>query len=205
MYSRFYRRAFLIATVLILGSALVKILDPFWGALGWGGVLAFLLYPVHRRLTAKLKGRRSASAAIITALTPFVILLPLAAITVVFARQGIALAGYVRGQSLAITYPALLGKLESYPVIGPAMRLLRENFTITAGQVQGWLETSAQGVLHSVATFGGTAVLSLFGTLVGFFLMIFLLFFLLRDGREMLTHLSRLVPMSGAHRASLLK
>lgn len=55
-----------------------------------------------------------------------------------------------------------------------------------------------------MAALSGTAVLSLFGTLVGFFLMIFLLFFLLRDGRAMLTHLSRLVPLSTAHRMRLL-
>ena len=205
MYSRFYRRAFLIATVLILGTALMKILDPFWGALSWGAVLAFLLHPLHRWLTGKLKGRRSASAAIITVLTPFVILLPMAAIAVVFARQGIALATYVRGHSIStVTYPALLAKLEAYPVIGPAMRMLRENYTITAEQVQGWLENGAQTALHSIATFSGSAVLSLFGTLVGFFLMIFLLFFLLRDGREMIVHLSRLVPLTTAHRTRLL-
>src|SRR5688572_24369562 len=152
MYSRFYRRAFVIATVVILGSALLKILDPFWGALGWGAVLAFLLHPLHQRLTARLKGRKSLSAGIVTGLTPFVILLPLAAVAVIFARQGIALAAYVRGRSLTLTYPTLLSKLETYPVIGPAMRLLRENFTITAEQLRGWLENSAQAALHSAAT-----------------------------------------------------
>jgi len=204
MYSRFYRRAFLIATVLLLGMALVKILDPFWGALGWGAVLAFLLHPLHRWLTRKLNGRKSAAAATLTILTPFVILLPLAALAVVFARQGIALATYLRGRTLAITYPALLAKLEAYPVIGPAMRMLRENYTVTAEQLQGWLENGAQSALHSAASLGGTAVLSLFGTLVGFFLMIFLLFFLLRDGGEIIAHLSRLVPLTTAHRARLL-
>ena len=47
--------------------------------------------------------------------------------------------------------------------------------------------------------------LGVVGTLVGFFLMLFLLFFLLRDGRMMLTHGLRLVPDDGcATRASSL-
>ena len=53
---RFYRRAFLIATVAILGYLLLQLLEPLWGPLGWAVILTFLLYPLHEWLTRKLKG-----------------------------------------------------------------------------------------------------------------------------------------------------
>jgi predicted PurR-regulated permease PerM len=42
------------------------------------------------------------------------------------------------------------------------------------------------------------------GTLVSFFLMLFLLFFLLRDGQTMVMHMMRLVPMDPERRGRLL-
>jgi predicted PurR-regulated permease PerM len=44
-----------------------------------------------------------------------------------------------------------------------------------------------------------------FGTLVGFFIMLFMLFFFLRDGRGIVEALTRLVPTEPARRAQLLK
>lgn len=203
MYSPFYRRAFLVATVLVLGYGLLKILDPFWGALGWAAFLAFFLYPVHVWLTAKLKGRVSLSAGIITGLTPFCVIAPLAVLGIVFARQVANLVDYLRTLDYS-TYPEILARLESYPVIGRAFGWLRDELSVTAEQVRGWAIDGAQSLLKSAASVGGNVVLGVVGTLVGFFLMLFLLFFLLRDGRAMLMHVVRLVPLEDSRRRALI-
>lgn len=52
-----YRKAFVVVVAALFALALYWMLAPFWGALAWGICLAFLLAPVHRRLTRKLKGR----------------------------------------------------------------------------------------------------------------------------------------------------
>jgi predicted PurR-regulated permease PerM len=203
VYSPFYRRAFLIATVVILGLALLRILDPFRGALAWAAFLAFLLYPLHLRLTRRFRGRAGASAGLLTALTPFLVIAPLAGLGVVFAQQVGALIGYMRGRSL-VAYPTLLAQLEQYPVIGPALRWVRANLTVTGEQIQGWLSDGVQSVLRSAASLSGNVVLGFVGGLVGFFLMLFLLFFLLRDGRAMLRHVERLIPMDEERRTALI-
>ena len=79
MHSTFYRRCFQIITAAILGYALYKLLNPLFGMIGWAVVLAFVLHPLHENLTRRLKGRRSLSAGILTALTPFFVLVPLSA------------------------------------------------------------------------------------------------------------------------------
>ena len=78
MYSTFYRRTFVIATVLIMTYLLWRILGHVIGALGWAAVLAFMLLPVHERLARAFRGRAALSAGILTGLTPFFVLAPLA-------------------------------------------------------------------------------------------------------------------------------
>ena len=142
------------------------------------------------------------SAGIITGLTPFLVLAPLSVLGVVFAGQVASLIGYLRGQSFA--YPQLVARLESYPLLGSLLRWWSSHFPVTANQVQGWITGEMQAVLKSAATVGGGLALGLFGTVVGFFMMLFLLFFLLRDGRTILDHLTRLIPLQAARRERLL-
>lgn len=203
-FSSFYRRTFFIVTALALGYALLKILDPFWGALGWASFLAFMLYPLHQRLSRRLKGKEGASAGILTALTPFFILAPLTILGLVFARQVATLIEFFRERTF-LPYPTILANVERYPVVGPAARWARENVSVTAEQVQGWIANSVQTLLRSAAAMSGNLVIGVVGTLVGFFLMMFLLFFLLRDGRSMLSHLFRLIPLEPARRDELVE
>jgi predicted PurR-regulated permease PerM len=203
MYSPFYSRAFAIATFLVVGYLLLEVLRPLAGPLGWAAVLAFLLNPVQERLARRLKGRSSLAAGILTGLTPFCVMAPLAFVGVVFARQVAAMIDRLRGHSM-VSYPTVLEHLESYPVIGSAVRWIRDNSSISADQVQGWITDAIQSLLKSVATMSGTFALGVVGSLVGFFLMLFLLFFLLRDGRMMLGRLTRLIPMEPAKREELL-
>jgi predicted PurR-regulated permease PerM len=202
MFSSFYRRTFFIATLVILGWALLSILQPLWTALGWAAVLAFLLNPLHERLTAKFKGRASLSAGILTGLTPFFVMAPIAFLGVVFARQVATILSDMSKTTL--TYPDLLERLDTIPIIGGAVRWMRDTAPVSAEQVKGWVMDSAQSVLKSAASIGGSLALGIAGSLVGFFLMLFLLFFLLRDGRAMLKRLIGFIPMEPRPRGQLI-
>jgi predicted PurR-regulated permease PerM len=202
MYSSFYRRTFVIATILLLGWALLSILHPLWTTLGWAAVLAFLLNPLHERLTKKLKGRDSLSAGIFTVLTPFFVMAPIAFLGVIFARQVGNIINAMSGTTL--TYPALLQRLDSIPVIGTAVQWMRDTAPVSAEQVQGWIMDGAQEALKSGASIGGSLALGVMGSLVGFFMMLFLLFFLLRDGRLLMKKLTAFVPMEPRPRGQLI-
>ncbi len=202
MFSSFYRRTFFIATLVILGWALLSILQPLWTALGWAAVLAFLLNPLHERLTAKFKGRASLSAGILTGLTPFFVMAPIAFLGVVFARQVATILSDMSKTTL--TYPDLLERVDTIPIIGGAVRWMRETAPVSAEEVKGWVMDSAQTVLKSAASIGGSLALGIAGSLVGFFLMLFLLFFLLRDGRAMLKRLIGFIPMEPRPRGQLI-
>jgi predicted PurR-regulated permease PerM len=202
MYSSFYRRTFVIVTLVILGWALSSILEPLWTTLGWAAVLAFLLNPLHERFTTRLKGRASLSAGILTGLTPFFVMAPLAFLGVVFARQ---VANILSAMSKStLTYPDLLQSLNTIPVVGRVVQWMRENAPVSADQVQGWILDGTQTVLKSAASMGGSLALGIMGSLVGFLMMLFLLFFLLRDGRVMLKRLIGFIPMEPRPRGQLM-
>ena len=64
---------------------------------------------------------------------------------------------------------------------------------------------AAQSALKGVATAGGGFVLGAVGTVLGFFVMLFILFFLLRDGRAMRDAAVRLIPIEPGRRDEILK
>jgi predicted PurR-regulated permease PerM len=199
-----YTKDFVIVVTVLLALALYWMLAPFWGAFAWGICLAFLLAPLHRWLTRKLKGRASLSAGIITALVPVVLAGPLVSLGVAFANQVADLVTRLQKQPLRLD-TSLLAQLERHPLLGSLAEWLRHNLTATTGQFDGWLVSGAQMLLQSLAARGGNFVLSALGTAVEFFVMLFLLFFLLRDGRQLLDRVVRLVPMEPQRRGELLK
>ena len=198
----FYTKAFFVALSVLVAYGMLLVLKPFAGSMTWAIFLAFMLYPVHLWATRKLRGRAGTSAGIITGLTPFALLTPLMLLGIEFARQARALVAFVQDKNFQLDQNTLTS-LETYPVIGPVARVAREQFAVTAADIQGWLESGTQAIMRIVASVGGGFVLSALGTVIAFFFMLFLLFFFLRDGKNMFNRLQRLIPVPEEHREQL--
>src|SRR4051812_25439553 len=198
----FYTKAFFVGLAIFVGYLLMLVLQPFAGSMAWAIFLAFILHPFHVWLTRRLKNRPGTSAGIITGLTPFALLTPLTLLGVAFANQARALIDYLRGRDLHWDNTLLL-EIEKYPVIGPVARFAREELQINAADVQEWLTRTAESSLSKVGSLGSGIVMGALGTLVGFFFMLFLLFFFLRDGAVMFSRLKRLIPVPEEHREQL--
>ena len=198
----FYTKAFFIALAALVLYGLLLVLQPFAGSMAWAVFLAFLLIPLHRWLTRKLKGRNGWSAGIITGVTPFALLTPLTLLGFAFVDQARGLVNYIQSSNFRID-GSTFANLEQYPVIGPVARLAREQLSVSGTDIQEWLINSAQTMFKGVAAIGSGVLLGALGTLVGFFFMLFLLFFFLRDGPSMFDRLQRLIPVPEEHREQL--
>lgn len=198
-----YRKVFAIAVAALFALALYWMMAPFWGALAWGVCLAFLLAPVQRWLTHRLNGRASLAAGILTLLAPFLLAGPLFSLGAAFAYQVADLAARLQQQPLRFDV-GLLAQLEQNPLIGSLAEWLRDNLTASSEQLQDWLISASQMLMRSLATHGGNFLLGAVNTAVHFFMMLFLLFFFLRDGRQMLGRAVRLVPVETPQRSELL-
>ena len=89
-------------------------------------------------------------------------------------------------------------------MIGPLVRLAQESLPISAQQVQDWVTQTAHAALQTVASLSGDFAVGVAGTLVEFVLTLFLLFYLLLDGRSIVRHLARLVPVESERRDALI-
>jgi predicted PurR-regulated permease PerM len=199
---RFYTRTFALATCVALGVALYRILTPFLGPLIWAIFLAFLLHPLHVRLTRRLGNRAQWSALVLTLITLILFIGPLTALSAAFAAQVGELLRFVQ-TTLADQTTSNVLDLTNVPWIQAALDRLEELIGVTAAQVRGWVEQGASVSLQWLASFGGKVFLGAIGTVVGFVLMVFMLFFFIRDGEEMFATARELIPMAGAYKARL--
>src|SRR5690606_25956269 len=90
---------FLLLLVLVT-IAFFAVLAPFYGAVFWGGILALLFAPVHRRIRERMPGRRNLSALATLSLILFLVILPVSLIAASLVRQATAVYGRIRSGDL---------------------------------------------------------------------------------------------------------
>ena len=191
--SSFYPRVFALVVAAVLGYALTLIFAPFFGAMTWAAFLAFLLFPLNVRWRRRLRGKALA-AGLLTLLAPITILLPLSALSIEFVAQISVLLQRLQ-KSAAQWDIKTFSDLQQFPMIARANDWLQSHAGISANQVQGWLVSGTQHVLQRAASFSGTFFLGALDSLLSFAIMLFLLFFFLRDGDTLMTRARVLIPL----------
>jgi hydroxymethylbilane synthase len=199
---RFYTRTFALITALVLVAALYRIVRPFLGPLLWAIFLAFLLQPLHVRLTRQLKQRPQWSATLLTVLTLLVLVGPLTGLSAAFAAQVGELLQYLQ-QFVADQSRNNVLDLTNVPWIRDGLAWLDRSFDINLAQVRGYLAEGSRQVLQMLASLSGKVFLGAIGTVVGFILMMFMLFFFVRDGEAMFQATRELIPLSAEYKAKL--
>jgi predicted PurR-regulated permease PerM len=201
--STFYPRIFALVGSTLLGYALLLIFRPFFAAMCWAAFLAFLLHPLNLRLRRRLHGTNSA-AALLTILTPVVILLPLSALSVEFVAQISVLLQKLQrwAQQLDIK---TFSDLQRFPLIARGNTWLEAHAGISASQIQSWLISGSQEVLHRAASLSGAFFIGALGSLVAFVIMLFLLFFFLSDGDVIWNRARRLIPLDEMRKERLFR
>ena len=199
----FYRRVFALVATALLGLAVYQIIKPFLAPLAWAAVLALFLYPLQQRLTGWLRGRLNLAALSLTALTLVMFIGPLTGLAVAFAAQAQDLASRTSGFVQQLRQQES-GQLISAPFLQGLFGWLNRHLSISAVQVQDWALLGAKRLLEQLASLGGTAFLGAVGTVLSLTVMFFLLFFLLRDGAEMVRVAVGLVPMSPERKQILI-
>jgi predicted PurR-regulated permease PerM len=198
----FYARTFALLALLVLVYLLYVILLPFLAPIAWALFIAFLLHPTHGWLSRRLGTRPGWSAALLTLATLLVLIGPLAALGAAFVAQVGELLRYA--QDFAAEHKGQdVSDLAEVPVIGPAIVWLQESTGFSLAQLQSWALQGARAVLGSLAGLGKMAFVGALGTVIGFVMMMFILFFAIRDGAAMFADLRALVPMSKGARGRL--
>lgn len=176
------------------------ILFPFYGAVFWGVILAIIFWPLQRKLLGRLGGRRNL-AALITLVTVLVVaILPVSIITGLLVQEGAEL--YRRIESGQLDIAAYVDQvLDWLPV--PLQTQLESFGLRDVESLRSRLANSALEGSQFLATKAFSFGQGTFQFLVSFFVMLYLLFFLIRDGRDLVTRLRRAIPLHDSQKRRL--
>lgn len=199
---RFYERVLAVAGLALLAALLYQILQPFFAPLAWAIFLSFLLQPAQVRLAGWLRGRDSAAAALLTIFVVLMFIGPLAALAVAFGKQAAGLAVLLQ-QWLEQHQGRGVPDLTDLPLLGRVLEWLDRYTSISTFEAQAWLLERAKAMFEQLASLGGAALLGALGTVLNFTVMLFLLFFFIRDGYGMANASINLVPLEPARRDEL--
>ena len=196
-----YRRLGGFALALLLGWLVWKIVEPLWQPLVWATLLGSLLVPLNVKLAARLGGRRRLASVITTLGTLVLFLLPAALIAGAVASQSAQLLDRVNARAAQLTPDGF--DVTRVPWLAGPLEWVGEHTRYTATDIQHWLVAATKHLLQSLASSGGSVVLGALGTLVSLSLMIFVLFFVLRDGPDLAVKVVRMLPIEERRRTRL--
>ncbi|MCX7057531.1 MAG: AI-2E family transporter [Proteobacteria bacterium] len=199
----FYRRVFGLCVTALLAFLLYKVVRPFLAPFAWATVIAYLMHPLQARLQARLGGRAGLSAGLLTGTCFAVLVGPLMALGAAFASQAALLVTSLQ----RLVQRLQIGSIDDLIALPAAQEIIgwtEQHLPVTAEQLRNWAVNGAQQLLTPLATLGGRAFFGAFGTVISFTLTLFLLFFLLRDGRVLLEAVLGLIPIEGFRKQRLL-
>ena len=192
-------RAFM-ALLIAVSVAFVWILLPFSGAVFWGAVIAIVFTPVYHRLMRKWRHRPTLSALATLSIVVLMVVLPLMLLTGMLVKEGAAL--YQRMQSGETNFPRYVEQVISV-LPGWAHDVL-DHFGLTDfNEIQTRITETITRGSQMIATYVYSMGQNALDFIVGFFVMLYLAFFLLRDGASLSERIRVAVPLAPEHRRHL--
>ena len=195
------RRAVFLLLLALVTVAFFWIISPFFGAVFWAMVLALMFMPVHRRLCARLRGRDTLAALGTLLFCMVIVVVPMIFVVGAMVDEATSFTQRLRtGEFNPRTYfeqiqnalPGwsrdLLGRFGLFNAQDVVDKL-------TAAVVQG-----GQALTTRALAIGQNTLM----LLVNLGIMLYLLFFFLRDGRDLAQTIRRAVPMQRQHTDFLL-
>lgn len=188
-----FRTAFVLLLVLGISLLFLAVIWPFLKALLLGALLAGLCHPLFRWVTRLCGGRRSLGSALTLLILFFLIVGPISAFVGVVVKQAIdvsehaipAVQKYLGSASSIDVHDWLVMRFPMAADFVPSQEEIVNSIGTAAKAAGGFLAASASSLGAGTATF-----------LLNFFVMIYAMFFYLKDGRQILEKIFYYMPLS---------
>jgi predicted PurR-regulated permease PerM len=199
---RRFRTAFVIILVIAVSALFLAVTWPFLKPLLLGALLAGLCHPLYRWITRLLRGQRSLGA-IVTLLILFIVVAgPLSAFLGVVVQQALAVSNQAipwvqQHFGAASTFNAHNWLVQRFPALAdhvPSQEQLVESVGAAAKSIGGFLVTVASRMTATTAAF-----------LLNLFVMVYAMFFFLKDGEKILEKIFYYMPLSDEDEVLMLQ
>jgi len=192
----------------LFGSYLL--IRPFMGPIVIALFLGVIFRPMHNRLVAFFRGKRSIAAGVSVIVIFFVVVIPAFLFLAALAQQGITIFNQIQnwisaGNLEKILESNSLHNLLDHPRLAPVRDLigLQESQSETL-DIEGRIIELSSSVAESLGALL-LPLLSKTGTLImHFFIMLFIMFYVFRDGNTMLEYFLDVLPLYHSHEKLLV-
>lgn len=191
------RWTLLVLTILAL-VLLTLIVQPFAAALFIAAVIAGAISPWYESLAVRLRGRRQIAAGLTTAAILLVVVLPLASISVVLAKEVSDGATYVRNTLRSEGVQGLVNDLPR------PLRALAEKVLTRLPQDQGDLQDLTQKQGGRAAAAVGGVLSATWAVVIQLVMMLIAFFFFLVDGPQLVDWFEDVMPLGRGQTRRLL-
>ncbi|RII84014.1 AI-2E family transporter [Neopusillimonas maritima] len=196
-----YYRSF-VTLLIVVSLAFGWLLLPYYSAIFWGAVLAVSFSPLHRRITERFPRYPNLSALATLLICLVIVIFPLLVLISALLREGALI--YQRLESgelsLGLYYERIVDALPD-----SVHQLLQE---LGLGDMFSLQEKLSAGALEGSKFIAGQAVnigQNTAGVLISLGIMLYLLFFLLRDGAHLARTVKLLMPLDDEHKLMLIQ
>jgi len=177
------------------------LLLPFYTAILWAIILAIVFHPAQLFLVRRLKGREGLAALFSVLMCICLVIVPVVMILASIAQESSSLYRQVSSEEFDLRgrIDAFVSALPSFierwtPIELGSFQDLRDKFS-------GAILQTSQSMAGRVVNMGETTL----SFAVGAGVLIYLLFFLFRDGERLVATIRRAMPLSDDHSAKLLE
>ncbi|MEB5965079.1 AI-2E family transporter [Comamonas testosteroni] len=194
-----HKRAFILLLIAVTaGFGLV--LQEYVVAIFWGVVFAIVFAPLHRKLLMRMPNRPTLAALATLLISLVMVILPLSLIGLSLIKETAAIYDQVNSGNLS------------------AGNYVEQVFNALPSWLTPWMEKLHLGTLEEIQTklsnialqaskLAATKAVGLgqntLGFVVGFGVMLYLIFFLLRDGKELVARIWAATPLAAEHKREL--
>ena len=179
--------------IIAVSLAFAWILSPFFDAILWGTILAILFAPLNRRLLWSMGQRQTAAAFLTVVIVLLIVILPLSLIGSLLVQEALNtfqnfqagkydFAGYLQ-HALDALPNWLRDRLDDFGLMNLAS--IEEKFSSSLLQGGQFLAGKAFNIGQNTFDF-----------VINLCIVLYLLFFLLRDGEKLIRHIRAAIPLS---------
>jgi predicted PurR-regulated permease PerM len=181
-----------VVLVVAISAAFGWILSPFFDAIVWATILAVLFAPLQRRLRARMGQMRSLAALATLAIILVIVILPLWLVVAALLKE--VATGYAKLQAGQLDLSAYIEKMLG--ILPPWVTTHLES--VGLADLDSMREKVASGLSKAAQFLAGRALVigeNAFTFILNGFLMLYLLFFLLREGGRLALRMRDAIPL----------
>lgn len=194
------RRASFFTLLLLVTAAFFGLVSDFLMACFWAAILAIIFKGVHHLLQERWPERRNLTSLLTTLFIILVVIIPVTVVSILVIRESATIYEAIENGDLQPT--AVLDQIKQKL---PAVERTLERFGYTQEELNQRLNNLTTTIVQGAGDLALRYTQNAIKVVIHFTLMIYLLFFLLRDGNAIMRAIQRALPLGDKLEEQLFK